>query len=119
MNTKTIRTTFLAAFFSLGVNFSFGQLPTQYETATITSDYCVSLDATKPVSEYYKIDISALNFADETEARKAFGYISNNYLSYVVDFDNHSAYLHIHLDRTQNPQDIAWWNNYLNEHCNH
>jgi hypothetical protein len=94
------------------------QWPTNYETATITGDYCVSLDATKAVVEFYKIDITSLNFATENDAKKVFGAISNNLLSYSVDFANGAAYLHVHLDRTKNPEDIAWWNNYIQGLCN-
>jgi hypothetical protein len=94
------------------------QWPTSYETATITTDYCVTLDATKAISEFYKIDITALNFATESDAKKVFGAISNNLLSYQVDFANGAAYLHVHLNRTKNPEDITWWNNYIQGLCN-
>lgn len=115
---------FRAAFisvFALAFNSAIAQTPaewpTSYEIGSITPGYCVSIDITKPVVEFYKIDISTLNFATEQEAQKVFGAISNNLLSYRVDFNNQAAYLQVHTDRTQTPQDVNWWNNYIAETC--
>lgn len=93
------------------------QMPTSYEIGTITADHCVSIDTSKPLVEFYQLDITALNFSNETEAKKLFGYISNNRLTYIVDFPNHVAYLRVHADRTQFPQDVIWWNDYIQGLC--
>lgn len=88
-----------------------------YGNATITDEYCVSLDAGAAISEYYIIDISHLHIPSAKEANDNFGYICNNLLTYTVDFDANTAYLQIHLDRTSEPKDIVWWNDYINSLC--
>lgn len=105
------------ALFLLVFNSASAQWPTTYGVGTITSSYCVSIDTSLPLTEFYQIDIAALNFATEIDARKVFGNISNNRLSYKVDFANHVAYLQVHSDRTQYPQDVIWWNNYIASLC--
>jgi len=106
-----------SVFFLLIVNSAFSQWPTTFGIATINSTYCVSIDTSQPLKEFYQIDITQLNFATELDARKVFGNISNNRLTYKVDFANHVAYLQVHADRTQTPQDVAWWNNYIAGLC--
>lgn len=89
----------------------------EFETATITSEYCISLDATKPVAEFYQIDITAFGFSDENEAKKQFYTRANNFLSFQVDLASQTTYLRVHLDRTPEPKDIIWWNDYLESLC--
>ena len=110
---------FLAAGFVLLTSSSFGQTdwPTSYGQGTINANYCVTIDTTQPLQEFYRLDIAHLNFATEIDAQKAFGYISNNRLTYRVDYANQVAYLKIHADRTQTPQDVIWWNNYIDSLC--
>lgn len=91
--------------------------PAQSGEAKIDANYCVKIDATKPLEAYYKMEISHLNFATAIDAQKVFGSISNNYLSYKVDFDNQVAYLQIHAERTKEPKDVIWWNDYLQSLC--
>lgn len=93
------------------------QWPTSFGQASINSGYCVTIDTAQPLQEFYQISIAHLNFATATDAQKVFGAISNNYLTYRVDFDNQVAYLKIHSDRTQNLQDVIWWNNYIDSLC--
>ena len=110
--------TFLAIF--LGSTVSFSQDWTEdieFETATITTDYCIQLDATKPVAEFYQLDITAFGFTDETEAKKQFYTRANNYISFQVDLPSQTTYLRVHLDRTPAPMDIVWWNEYLASLC--
>ena len=110
----------LATGFVLLTATSFGQTqwPETYGQGTITADYCVTIDTAQPLQEYYRIDIAHLNFANEKEAQKVFGAISNNRLTYKVDFANQAAYLKVHADRTQTAQDVIWWNNYIDSLCN-
>jgi len=108
--------TFTVVFF-LVFNSASAQWPTTYGIATINSSYCVTIDTSVPLTEFYQINIVDLNFATEIDARKVFGNISNNRLSYKVDFANHVAYLQVHADRTQFPQDVIWWNNYIASLC--
>ena len=116
---KQLKKLAFAAIF-LGATTSFAQDWTEeieFETATITTDYCIQLDATKPVAEFYQMDISAFGFADETEAKKQFYTRANNYISFQVDLASQTTYLRVHLDRTPEPKDIAWWNEYLVSLC--
>jgi len=110
----------LATGFVFLTTTSFGQTqqwPETYGQGTINADYCVTIDTSQPLQEFYKIDIAHLNFANETDARKVFGAISNNLLTYRVDFANHTAYLNVHADRTKNPENVTWWNNYIDSLC--
>ncbi|MCG8578102.1 MAG: hypothetical protein MI810_24695 [Flavobacteriales bacterium] len=89
----------------------------EFSTATVSADYCVILDPTKPVAEWYEMDITDFGFTDETTARNQFLQRSNNLISYNVDLSEQKAYARVHLDRTPTPQDIVWWNNYLSTLC--
>lgn len=91
--------------------------PENFGSATIDANHCVTIDTTSPLQDYYKMDISHLGFATEVDAQKVFGYISNNRLTYRVDFDNQVAYLLIHADRTPEPKDVIWWNDYIHSLC--
>ena len=103
--------------FLLASTSSFAQDEIEYGTATVSEEYCVSLDTDSAISEYYSIDISHLNLLTELEAVNNFGFISNNLLTYSVDYAAETAYLHVHLDRTSSPKDIVWWNDYVNSLC--
>jgi len=85
--------------------------------ASITPEYCVQLDATQAVGEWYQIDISALTFENQAAAEKAFWSRSNNLVAFQVKLDENKAYAKIYLDRTQVPHDIIWWNEYLASIC--
>lgn len=91
--------------------------PTQFGKAEIDANYCVKIDTEKPLEIFYRLDISHLAFSNETEAQKVFGAISNNLLSYKVDFLNQFAYLKIHSERTKEPKDVVWWNAYIQSLC--
>ena len=95
----------------------FAQGVDYYPTATVTEDLCISLDMESPISGFYEIDFSHLHLLSENEANDKFGYISNNLLSYTVDFSTETAYLQIHLDRTPSPEDLAWWSDYIASLC--
>lgn len=118
---NTLKSTFitLIATFVITANFSFftNDWPTDCGSATIDNNYCVSIDTTKPLQEFYKINFAHLNFQTEVDAKKVFGAISNNYLSYKVDFASQNAYLKIHADRTKELKDVIWWNDYLQNKC--
>jgi len=86
-------------------------------TAIITEELCVTLDDEKPIQEFYAIDITHLDFESAKIANDRFGFISNNLLTYSVEFESNTAYLQVHLDRTSEPKDINWWNDYLDSLC--
>lgn len=86
--------------------------------ATVTDDtYCVSLNADQPVQEYYELNIASQGFTTFEDAHRIYGAISNNLLTYKVDIDNQRVILQVHIDRTEEPQDIVWWNAYLESLC--
>jgi hypothetical protein len=114
---KTILPVLIAAFVVLNSFTNDAQWPAQYGEASIDANYCVKIDATKPLESFYKIEISHLNFASATDAQKVFGSISNNYLTYKVDFANEVAYLQIHAERTKEMKDVIWWNDYIQSLC--
>ena len=89
----------------------------EWKTATVDLNYCVQLDPASEVGEYYEMDITAFGFTDETEAKKQFMTRANNYISYYVDLSEQKAFARVHLDRTPEPQDIVWWNDYLLSLC--
>lgn len=97
---------------------SFTQDGDDLPTATVTEDLCVTIDDTgSPISDLYEIDFSHLHLLSEKEANDKFGFISNNLLTYTVDFSTETAYLNIHIDRTPEPKDVIWWNDYINSLC--
>jgi hypothetical protein len=107
----------IAAFLVLTSFTKDAQWPAQYGEATIDANYCVKIDASKPLESFYKIEINHLNFATEIDAQKVFGSISNNYLTYRVDFANQVTYLQIHAERTKEMKDVIWWNDYIHSLC--
>lgn len=108
----------IALSLTLSVN-SFAQTDEglDYGNATISEDYCVSINTDDPISEHYEININHLHLASEKEANDRFGFICNNLLTYTVDFSAEKAYLQVHLDRTTSPKDVVWWNNYITGLC--
>lgn len=95
----------------------FGQDEITYGSGSITDSYCVTIDSESPVKEFYELDISHLHIVDSIEALNKFGHIENNLVSYTVDLESQTAYLHLFLDRTVGPKDIVWWSAYLETLC--
>ncbi len=89
----------------------------KYGKATISENFCVSIDDTKELNPFYVLDISPFSFVDIESARKKFNSMSNNLLSYKVDFPNHLVYLQIHVNRTKELQSASWWKNYILTLC--
>ena len=55
-----IKLSAFTALFLLVFNSASAQWPTSYGVATISSTYCVSIDTSVPLVEFYQIDITAL-----------------------------------------------------------
>jgi hypothetical protein len=108
---------FLFIFLGSTVSFSQDWSSIEFESATVDANYCLQLDATKPVAEFYEMDIAFFGFTDAVEAKKQFNTRANNFVSYHVDLAEQKAYCHLHLDRTPAPMDIVWWNEYLASLC--
>lgn len=107
-------TAFVFGIGSLGM----AQTAPSAESATMTKHegekYTVSIDTDQPLQEYYLIDISTFGWTSEADAKKRCGYISNNLITYSVeDYSAGLIRLTIHADRTYEPKDVNWWNDYL------
>lgn len=71
-------------------------------------------------AETYKIDISHMEFGDESLAAKFFAGLASNLEQYKLDFENDMVYLTLmqsHLGN--NKWDIAQWNDYFAERADH
>ena len=85
--------------------------------ATVSGNFCVILDNSKPIQENYVADASDLNWENAEQATKLCGFNSNNLDMYEADFVNKKLYIHLYLERTDTKKDLSWWNDYLNSLC--
>jgi hypothetical protein len=85
--------------------------------ATVTTNFCITLDEASPIQEHYTVNATSLGWTSELDANKACGFHSNNLVSYSADYKNNLLLIQIHTDRTQGKKDIVWWNEYLNSIC--
>lgn len=85
--------------------------------AVVSGNFCVILDNSTPIHEYYVADASDLNWESIEQATKLCGFYSNNLVMYEADFANKKLYIHLYLERTNSPKDLLWWNAYLNSLC--
>jgi len=95
----------------------FAQDEIDYGSASITPEFCVTIDAETPVKNFYVIDIVHLHISDDIDAVNKFGHIENNLISYTVDLVEQKAYLELHLERTTEPKDVFWWSAYVASLC--
>ncbi len=109
----------------LAFNFAHGQmdfdaLSNDAGSSTMDQNYCLSLDTNEPLVEVYEFDISSLGFTSSEEATKVFNRISNNLVSYVVDFNNNRGFAKIYNSRIPDGEvgTVIWWNSYLSNLCN-
>jgi hypothetical protein len=109
-------------FFALCVftSAAFGQdIPVdELPTATINENYLLTLDASAPLSEYYKVDISHLTFANENEAVKTMKrFLTANLVSNQVYYSEQYMIVKLHLEylgETANITDVQHYlHNYL------
>jgi hypothetical protein len=88
-----------------------------YGSAVIEGESCITLDVDSPLQEFYVADASALGFTTQAEMRKYCGGHQNNLVSLQEDFANNQILIRIHTDRTYDPKDLTWWNEYLQSIC--
>jgi len=99
---------------------SFAQTSTEaidYGSATVSSAYCIELDDSQPIQEYYVASASSLGWSSVENAAKMCGFHRNNLITLQEDYANGNIIIRIHTDRTYEPRDIIWWNNYLQGIC--
>lgn len=104
---------------TLGVaSFSFSQSSdVEYASATINESYCIELDSSIDLKEFYSADASVFGWTSAVDARKHCGYHSNNLVTLTPDFDNGLVLIQIHADRAAAAYDVTWWNEYLQSIC--
>lgn len=114
---RTIKLSALAAALVAGLSFSF-TAPDEIGTATIDSNYCITLEGTE-IHEQYLIDVSGLNITTGAEAKEIFGQVMNN-LRDFEQFDGtaQTVIMNIHVERTG---PTAWtktqWDDYFATLC--
>lgn len=113
MNLKTLIFTIgFMAFSTFGQDMPIEELP----TATLTEDFYLTLDPSVPVSEYYYVDISEMNFVNEAEAiKKCRDYLSANLISNEVHYSENYIIVHIHTEYMDGDLDYDKLQTYLNQ----
>jgi len=114
---KNLKSIILSTGFAFITAASVAQVPETSASATITTDNCVTLDATQPLQNFYSIDIAHLGLSSEYLVKKHFGHIENNLITYYVDFAHSKVVLELHLDRVPADKDLTWWGEYLTSLC--
>ncbi len=87
-----------------------------YSQTAVTIDKQFSIQLTPQMIEQgqVQLDISSLNFIDETAAQKFFRSVENNLMSFSVDFASETATMYIYADRLGNQSwTIDQWNSYM------
>jgi hypothetical protein len=109
-------TKILLFLFSFISTFSFGQdialedLP----NATINENYSITLSTSVPLTDYYKVDISHLDFTDAAEAQKTLTrFVTGNLITNQVFYEEHYMLIHIHTEYLGGNLDLVKVQNYL------
>ena len=84
-------------------------------TATLDENFHLTLNPEAPVSEYYYVDISHLDFANEAEAiKKCRDYLSANLISNEVHYSENYMIVRIHTEYMGDDLSYESIQNYLN-----
>ncbi|NOQ73342.1 MAG: hypothetical protein GQ574_15155 [Crocinitomix sp.] len=85
-------------------------------TATLNSDFFLTLDAESPVSNYYYVDISHLDFANEADLIKQCGYyLTANLITTVANYSDHYLVVQIHTEFLEDDASLEQIQTYLNQ----
>lgn len=76
------------------------------------------LDKKNALVSYYKADITKLNFKNPLEGDIYFNKITDNLLSYKVDYSTNSVVIWLHLAYANPAWKISDWNNYIQSKLN-
>lgn len=87
-------------------------------TARANSPTSILIDENTRLQDEYIADISALGFATEADAKRFFGRITDNRLSYRVNMSANHVVIKLHRDRAPATWTAADWNNYINRKIN-
>lgn len=112
---KMIKTLVLFFLFC-GFNATAQEMPTEgLPTATINNALTVTLDETAPLSPYYRVDISALSFENEANAKKQFStFVSGNLIRNEVHYSDQFMIIHIRTEHLPEGATLAELQSYLN-----
>ncbi len=84
--------------------------------ATINNAYTITLDETKPLAEYYKVDLSNLTFKDEAQVKKDMRtFVSGNLISNEVYFEKQFMIIRIHTEYLNSSMGLMEVQTYLNQ----
>jgi S-methylmethionine-dependent homocysteine/selenocysteine methylase len=85
-------------------------------TATLNSDFYLTLDSESPVSNYYYVDISHLDFASEAELIKQCGYyLTANLITTVANYTEQYLVVQIHTEFLADGATLEQIQTYLNQ----
>jgi hypothetical protein len=87
-------------------------------SAEFNSKTSLKLDVKKPLSSYYIANISLLKFASSEESEAFFNSITDNILSYTVDFKAKTVLINLHLEYSKPEWTVTDWNVYINSKLN-
>ncbi len=113
---KILKTLFLtialSAFGLIAQDVPLEELP----TATLNSNFYLTLDSETPVSNYYYVDISHLDFATEADLIKQCGYyLTANLITTVPHFTEQYLIVQIHTEYLGEEASLAQVQTYLNQ----
>lgn len=113
---KIFRTLLLVCLLTGGVSFAQDVALEELPSATLNTDFYLTLDPSVPISPYYKADISHLGFESEEEAIKVCRiYLTGNLISNEVHFSENYVLIHIHTEYLNGDFDYAKVQNYLGQ----
>lgn len=105
--------------------FAFGQQKTftdkpdnenaLFPIASFQSRNAILLNDESPLSEFYTADIKNFNFNSEEEAILFFDSMTDNLLSYKLDFLTKKVTIHLHLKYAAKNWGKTEWTSYLND----
>ncbi len=113
---KILKTLFLSIAF-ISIKSMAQVMPTEgLPTATLDENFHLTLDLALPVADYYKVDISHLEFLNEEDAiKKCRVYLTGNLISNEVHFSENFIIVHIHTEYLAGDLDHAKIQTYLNQ----
>lgn len=85
-------------------------------TATLNSDFFLTLNSEAPVSNYYYVDISHLDFASEADLIKQCGYyLTANLITTVANYSENYLLVQIHTEFLAEGTSLEQIQTYLNQ----
>jgi hypothetical protein len=113
---RIFKTLFVALAFCSVSSFAQDVPVEELPTATLDENFYLTLDPTAPVSEYYFVDISHLDFASEDELTKKCGYyLTANLITPEVHYGDNYLVVRIHTEYLSGEVAYEQVQTYLNQ----